>query len=199
MSDIVILQGATFRRVYRWGAPPIIYKAISGITKAAPCVVTATSHGVPDGWQVAITNVAGMTEINARNDPPSLTEDYHKATVLTSNTIELNTVNSLSFSTATANTGALQYYTPVDLTGYTARLQIRRTTRSADTIASLTSAAGDITIDNTAKTITLEIEPAVSELFDFDNAVYHLEMVSSTGVVTRLVGGKVKLSREVTR
>jgi hypothetical protein len=195
MSDIVIQQGATFRRVYRWAAPPIIYKAISSITKAAPAVVTAASHGVPDGWMVALTNVQGMTEINALNAPG----DYHKATVLTSSTIELNTVNSLGFTAATASTGALQYYTPVDLDGYTARMQIRRSVSASTTLASLTSGGGDIVIDNAAKTITVTIAPTASDDFDFDTAVYQLEMVAGDGTVTRLVGGKIKLSREVTR
>jgi hypothetical protein len=37
---------------------------ISGITKADPCVVTATGHGFADGEQVRITDVVGMTEVN---------------------------------------------------------------------------------------------------------------------------------------
>ena len=37
---------------------------ISGITKANPAVVTATAHGLLDGWQGYIVDVKGMIEIN---------------------------------------------------------------------------------------------------------------------------------------
>ena len=41
-------------------------KVISGITKANPAVVTATSHGYSNGDEVVITAVAGMTEVNGK-------------------------------------------------------------------------------------------------------------------------------------
>lgn len=41
-------------------------KAITGITKANPAVVTAPAHGYSDGQQVAISNVRGMTKVNGR-------------------------------------------------------------------------------------------------------------------------------------
>ena len=41
-------------------------KTISGITKANPAVVTATSHGYSNGDEVVITAVAGMTEVNGK-------------------------------------------------------------------------------------------------------------------------------------
>jgi hypothetical protein len=39
-------------------------KAITGITAADPCVVTAANHGFLNGWLVRIYDVSGMTEIN---------------------------------------------------------------------------------------------------------------------------------------
>jgi len=39
-------------------------KTISGITKANPAVVTATSHGYSNGDEILITEVVGMTEVN---------------------------------------------------------------------------------------------------------------------------------------
>jgi len=41
-------------------------KVISGITKANPAVVTATSHGYSNGDEVVITEVVGMTELNGK-------------------------------------------------------------------------------------------------------------------------------------
>lgn len=40
--------------------------AISGITQADPCVITAAAHGFLNGQLVVIEDVAGMTELNGR-------------------------------------------------------------------------------------------------------------------------------------
>ena len=50
-QDLVFKKGETFSRIVRWEADTFAYKAITGITKAAPAVVTAVGHGVPDGWR----------------------------------------------------------------------------------------------------------------------------------------------------
>jgi hypothetical protein len=123
MVDFVVPKGKTFTRVFRWSAPPIVYKAITGITQAAPAVVTSAAHGVVDGWPVAIVSVKGMTEINAKSAPPTST-DYHKATYVSSSQIELNDVNASEYKAYTSG-GYVQYNTPVDLGGYTARMAIR--------------------------------------------------------------------------
>lgn len=99
--------------------------------------------------------------------------------------------------------------TPIDLTGYTARMQIRSSVDSTTTIASLTST---LTADGTglnlsgssgtkplsSGSIGVYISAASSSLFTFNEGVYDLELVSGS-TVTRLIEGKVKLSKEVTR
>lgn len=65
-------------------------KTISGITKANPAVVTATSHGYSNGDHVWINNVVGMTEVNGRR--------YTVANV-TTHTFELSGVNSSGYTT----------------------------------------------------------------------------------------------------
>ena len=85
--------------------------------------------------------------------------------------------------------------------GWTARLQIRETIDSASTKASLTQAAG-ITLASTSPNVVIALtatETAALTLAN-DTAVYDLELVqTSSGTVYRLMGGKVTLSREVTR
>ena len=49
--DLSIIQGDTFSQIIRWETEPIVYSPITGITQAAPAVITATSHGVPNGWR----------------------------------------------------------------------------------------------------------------------------------------------------
>ena len=73
-------------------------KTISGITKANPAVVTATSHGYSNGDEVLISGVGGMTEVNGKR---FLVADK------TTNTFELQDkdgvdINSSSFTTYTS-------------------------------------------------------------------------------------------------
>lgn len=195
-KELVIQKGKTFSRILRWETEPFIYKAITGIVKTAPARITATSHVVPDGWRVAIVSVQGMVEINAKNSPPRVT-DYHKATVIDPNTIDLNDVNSSEFTTY-ASGGFVQYYTPVDLTGFTARMHIRASETSPTVLETLTTENGKIAIDNTLKTITLTLSATATAAYTWKSAVYDLELVSLVGVVTQLLKGPVTVEGEVT-
>ena len=195
--DLTILKGATFTRVLRWESATVVFKTISGITKAAPPVITATSHGAPDGWRVAITNVLGMTQINAANNPPK-NNQYKKAALLSSSTVSLPSVDASGYSTYTSG-GILRYNQPVDLDGYTARMHIRESQGAATTLLELTTENSRIALDNTLKTITLTILATVTDDIDWTSGVYDLELVSAGGVVTRLVEGAVSVSEEVTR
>ena len=89
--------------------------------------------------------------------------------------------------------------TPVNLTGYTARMQIRKTVKSTDPLISLTTTNGRITLGGAQGTVTLEI--AAEDTADFTTfcGVYDLEVEASDGTVTRLLEGQVEISREVTR
>lgn len=90
--------------------------------------------------------------------------------------------------------------TLVNVTGYSARMQIRESYDSEDYIVSLTSAlGGGITLGGAAGTILVEIAASVTATMAQSTAVYDLEMVSASGIVTRLVQGDVYISREVTR
>jgi hypothetical protein len=195
--DFVILQGDTFTRVIRWEALPYVYKAITAITKAAPASITAATHGLATGWRVAVVSVLGMTEINAASDPPK-SVDFHQCTVVDPNTITLNDVNSSEFS-AYVSGGYLQYYTPVNLSGFTARMTIKNKI-GGTSLLTLTSGAPDnrIAIDNAAHTITLTISATDTASMTFTQGVYDLELVSPVGVVTKLYRGGVTVLKEVT-
>lgn len=98
---------------------------------------------------------------------------------------------------------------PIDLTGYHARMQLRPTVESSDVILSLSSSldvsgsgiflrgsANDLPL--TSGSIGIYIAADTSQNLDFNEAYYDLEIVSGA-TVTRLVEGKVKLSKNVTR
>lgn len=101
---------------------------------------------------------------------------------------------------------------PVDLTGYIARMQIRPSvdsstkylditsvTASDGTGLNLTPQSGSFTLPKTSGSIGLFISAQTSSNLSFSEGVYDIELQSSTGVVTRLLEGLVKLSKEVTR
>lgn len=87
--------------------------------------------------------------------------------------------------------------TPVDLTGYTARLQLRKTPSSPITL-SLTTENGGITLGGAAGTIDLAVTATASAALAADVYVYDLELVNGS-TVTRLLEGSATVSREVTK
>jgi hypothetical protein len=88
---------------------------------------------------------------------------------------------------------------PINLTGHTARMQIRENVDSTTTIYSATTESGAIVIIGASGLVTLTIPAATTTAFQFKKAVFDIEIVSGSGVVTRLVKGTLVLDREVTR
>ena len=88
---------------------------------------------------------------------------------------------------------------PINLSGYTARMQVRAKKSSDTVLVELTTANGRISLGGAAGSIDLEIEAAVTAGFDWTKGVYDLELESGTGFVTRLVEGSVSVVPEVTR
>lgn len=87
----------------------------------------------------------------------------------------------------------------IDLTGYTARMQIREAFTSSSTILSATNQNGQLVITANQGKVTLTLTATETAALTFTTGVYDLELVSASGTVTRLVEGTVTLSKEVTR
>ena len=86
---------------------------------------------------------------------------------------------------------------PINLTGFTARSKFK-TSYSGTLVASLTSSSG-ITLGGAAGTIVLTISATdTAAITAPSSGVYDLEIVSSGGVVTRLLKGKYNVTPEVT-
>lgn len=89
--------------------------------------------------------------------------------------------------------------TAVNLTGYTARMQVRSTYDAASTILSLTSGSG-ITLGGSAGTIAITASATTTAALTAPwSGVWDLELVSGGGEVTRLLEGAATVSPEVTR
>jgi hypothetical protein len=89
--------------------------------------------------------------------------------------------------------------TPIDLDGYTARMQVRATAESATVLIELTTGDGRIVLGGAAGTITLTIAAADTAALTAGRALYDLELISGSGIVTRLIQGVCTISRNITR
>ncbi len=86
---------------------------------------------------------------------------------------------------------------PDDLSGYTARMQIRRTFGS-EVIVELTTENGGITITALTGNIDLLISATATALYREIRGVYDLELINGTEVV-RFVQGNATITENVTR
>jgi hypothetical protein len=86
-----------------------------------------------------------------------------------------------------------------DLTGYTARMQIRPSKESAQVLADYSTANGAITINPATGRVTVVAASAVTDAYTWVAGVYDMEIVTSGGEATRILEGRVSLSRQVTR
>lgn len=176
MAVLKITKGSTFRDVLRWGAGDAVFKQ-GTFAATAPLTITCTGHGLVDGWPV---QVEGHPNISSTK--------YFLVDVVDANTLRFPNVNATAFKTGTY---VLRWSSPVDLTGYTGRMQIK------DKIDGTVLCTPTITIDNTAKTITREITAAVTAALTAKKGVYDLEMVNGT-YVTKIDSGTVVIASEVT-
>lgn len=118
-------SGKTFGPLaIRWESMPVVYKPITSISQTAPVRMTVASHGLTNGWRAAVSGVKGMVDMNVADPTRIRDDDYHQVTVIDANTVEFNDVNASAFKAYTSG-GYLQYNTPADLAGYTARMAIK--------------------------------------------------------------------------
>lgn len=89
--------------------------------------------------------------------------------------------------------------TPIDLTGYTARMQVRHSYKSDTVLLNFTTENGAITLGGAAGTITIVGLATLTEDVPAKAGVWDLELVDGDGNVTRLLQGAVEVSPEVTR
>lgn len=91
-------------------------------------------------------------------------------------------------------------FEPFVLTGYSARMQIRRTVESSTVMLSLTSPSGGIIISpgTPENELSITISAAVTAGLT-SNGVYDLEIVDAGGLVSKVLRGTVTLIPEVTR
>jgi len=87
---------------------------------------------------------------------------------------------------------------PINLTGYTARMQVRPRATSGYAYLTLTSPSGGLTLGGTTGTITILVDGSVTSAIPAGDYVYDLEVVNGA-YVDKVMGGDFTLSAEVTR
>lgn len=205
-QELNIKQGKTYRLVIRAESNPIIRKPITGVTfdSGAPRL-TVVGHGLKNGWRGYVTRVKGPTQLNAVNNP-ARPADFKVITVIDPNTVEFNEVTPVNEQgvewPAYQSGGFLEFYTPVDLAGKTARMKVReRANKTSKLLAS--SEAGDaplnvlqLTVDATEHTVTLVIPDTAADDFEWTTGYFDIELVGTD--VDELESGKIVVGKEVT-
>ena len=88
--------------------------------------------------------------------------------------------------------------TPIPLTGFTARMQIRQKHASAAALADYSTANGKITLNEAEGKIFIKV-PASETEYTWVDGVYDLVIISPQGEVTRLLEGAITVSPNVTK
>jgi hypothetical protein len=88
--------------------------------------------------------------------------------------------------------------TAIDLTGYTARMQLRRRVDDSVVVVDLTTENSGIALGGASGTIDVTISATVTSAMVSTEGVYDLELISGS-VVDRIIKGTYTVDREVTR
>jgi hypothetical protein len=88
---------------------------------------------------------------------------------------------------------------PINLTGFSGRMQIRSSVKSADVLLSLTTENTRISITPLTGMVNILIDATTTAAITWSKGVYDLELVGPGNVVTRLLQGEITISKEVTR
>lgn len=194
--NLTITRGKTFQFGFLYADSELVYKPITAMPSTAPVRLTVEDHGIPDGWPVQVTCVRTPTELNTDEGA------YRLARVIDVDTIEFNDLNANCLRAYTQS-GLVVFNKPTDLTGWSARAQIRD--REGGTLLfswhsdPLQSPDAEIDVDVARSMFILNMSPTQSEALDWRKAVYDLEAISPAGDVFALTAiSQVTVLGEVT-
>ena len=88
--------------------------------------------------------------------------------------------------------------TPIDLTGATAKMQVRDIKGGTKLAVTLTSPAGGITINAPTGTLTIKMTPTQTNKLFYPKSSYDVMVIDSNGNKIKLLEGFLTLNRSVT-
>lgn len=186
-------QGADFDIILNWYGADTFRAPIEEITPGYPTKIRVSSHLLPSvsDTPVIISGVIGADILNSRETAIELCK-YVDADHFT---VPVSTVASKW----EIGTGEITYRTPCDITGYTAIGQIRSKWYTGALIKDLTTADGSIVLDANDASIAIHISASETQNFDFTTAYCHVELISPSGVETRVFELIITFNRGVIR
>ena len=172
--NLTMVKGKSFMRTIYWGLEPLQFRTVTGVSKTAPVTLTVPNHGLPASWPIAITDVAGMSEINAKAKVP-LPDEYLIASRVDQDTLTIPNLSAVGFSNYTSG-GLIRFATPANLTGCSALFQARRKPGSPVLLEMSTVEGGGVFLDVENSRILLYTSPEQTETLGFKVAQYELEL-----------------------
>ncbi|MGH8562716.1 MAG: ubiquitin-activating E1 FCCH domain-containing protein [Gammaproteobacteria bacterium] len=176
--NIEIPRRAGLDRTLTYRRSPTVKRAITAISKADPGKVTAPGHGFLSGATVFITRLKGMEQ--------GANRAYTVAVLDADNfTIGIDT----SAYDPYVSGGVADNGKPVDLTGYTARMQFRAKETDASPALDLTTSNGGVFLGGTAGTIRFVITAAQAIALTLTQGVHEFDLIDSAGAVRKFFEG----------
>lgn len=178
IGDYAIDQGADWYATFIYKQPA----EITNVTSNGTTVTYTASNGFTAGQTVSIDGVI----------PPIY--NLQNVTVATASASQFTVTNG---ATGTYISGGIAT-SPVNITGWTAALQLRSLPSSPDAVLSLATGGQGITI--TGLTGTVSVHATRTQTTAIDPGIYYYDLeLTSGGITTRLAQGQAEVSAEVTR
>lgn len=181
-----IARGATYRDTRRFMQPRREYRPISAIAQTAPLRLTAPGHGLDGDWLAWIAGASGFPNLN--REPGR--QAAHRVEVIDADTLEINSLSGVGLN---PSGGQVIYQPPVDLTGATARLEIREREEGGSVLLALASGAG--ISPGAPGTLVVEIAAADTAAITWTSGWYHLDITFPDGTVSRFFRGPVTVEQ----
>lgn len=185
--------GASYNTPIRVESDNLIYARIANISNDAPPRITTTDdHGIPDGWRASVVDAKGLTDLNGMAPK--------RVSVIDDTTIDFPGISTLGYRAHTAGTGAVAFYEPMDLSGYTgARMDIKRSV-GGEPLLTLSTGDGTLEIDtaNHAVWIRLTYEMLADAGLTPRDYLFDIELVMIDGVDALCAISTVPVMPEIT-
>jgi hypothetical protein len=168
--------GASYDIPIRVESDNLIYARIAHISNDAPPRITTTDeHGIPDGWRASVVDAKGLTDLNGMAPK--------RVSVIDDTTIDFPGISTLGYRAHTAGTGAVAFYEPMDLSGYTgARMDIKRSI-GGEALLTLSTGDGTLEIDAANSAVWLHIVPETLASLAARDYVFDIELVNGADVL----------------
>lgn len=150
-----------------------------------------------NGSTITYTAVNGFTPGQTVSIDGVLPPQYNLQNVI------VQTANAGQFTITNGATGIYisggMATAPVNITGYTARMQLRSEPQDATAVLTLSTATGEITIGGANGQVNVHATNVQTGAIDEGYYYYDIEITSPMNIITRLAQGQILVSPEVTR